>query len=55
MVGIEISNMVLCILGVDYPVFVDQAESVSEYQSFASQIIEATHIRGKQFTVQNEN
>jgi DNA repair exonuclease SbcCD ATPase subunit len=51
---VEVSNMVLCILGVDYPVFIDQAESVTEYESFASQIIEANHIRGMEFTVNNE-
>ncbi len=51
---VEVSNMVLCILGVDYPVFLDNAESVTEYESYASQIIEANHIRGVEFTVNNE-
>lgn len=40
---VEISNLVSTMKGIDYPVFVDQCESISEYNSFSTQIIEGIH------------
>lgn len=40
---VEISNLVSCMKGIDYPVFIDQCESVTKYNSFSTQIIEGIH------------
>jgi len=40
---VEISNLVSTIKGIDYPVFIDQCESVSKYNSYGEQIIEGIH------------
>jgi len=40
---VEISNLVSTMKGIDYPVFVDQCESISKYNSFSTQIIEGIH------------
>lgn len=43
--GLEISQMMSVLSGLEYPVFVDNGESVTEYQALSSQMIEAKVVK----------
>jgi DNA repair exonuclease SbcCD ATPase subunit len=49
--GLEISHMISQLCGLDYPVFVDNGESVTSYEETASQIIETKVVKDKKLSV----
>jgi DNA repair protein SbcC/Rad50 len=50
--GLEIGNLFMNILGLEFPTFFDNAESVSIYQKPKGQLLEATKVKGQKLTVE---
>lgn len=50
--GLEIANLVMNVLDIKLPVFIDNAESITEYNILDTQIIEARVVEGKALTVE---
>jgi len=48
--GLEISHMMASLSDVEYPIFVDNAESITHYETPSHQIIEARVVEGKELT-----
>lgn len=54
-VGLEISGMIAALKGIEYPVFVDNAESITSYNTSAKQIIEVRVEEGVNLTDAKRN
>lgn len=52
--GLEISTLIINQLGLNYPIFVDNKESLTHYNAPDVQIIEAKVVKGAEITVVNE-
>ncbi|PLS19146.1 hypothetical protein CVD28_01690 [Bacillus sp. M6-12] len=49
--GLEISHMIRELSGLDYPVFVDNGESITSYEDTASQTIETKVVKDKKLSI----
>lgn len=49
--GLEISHMISRLSGLDYPVFLDNGESITSYEDKATQTIETKVVKGKNLTL----
>lgn len=49
--GLELVGMISAAEGISYPVFLDNAESITSYQTAAEQIIEVQVVKGKELSV----
>lgn len=51
-VGLEMSNLIMSITNLNYPIFIDNAESITKYEISNRQIIEAKVVGGKSITIE---
>ena len=52
--GLEISNLIMAQANMIVPIFIDNAESITEYTSPDTQIIEARVVKGQELTVETK-
>ncbi|WHH59125.1 AAA family ATPase [Petroclostridium sp. X23] len=53
--GLEISNLIINLLGLQFPIFIDNAESITHYSKPDTQIIESRVVEGQKLMVQAIN
>ena len=53
--GLEISNLIINLLGLQFPIFIDNAESITHYNKPNTQIIEARVVEGQELKVEQSS